>query len=165
MTHGLKAKLSGALLAAVSVLALTATAANAEALRDKWCSDVHLRFFAGGAEGDAFASIVYNGAVQAAHDTGAKVEYVFSGWKAETMVQQLREAIATKPAGIAMMGHPGEVGDHAAGRTGIQRRHQDDVPERPAAGRGRQVRRRLCGRPAGPAGQGPGRGSRSAASG
>jgi simple sugar transport system substrate-binding protein len=108
MTHGLKAKLSGALLAAVSVLALTATAANAEALRDKWCSDVHLRFFAGGAEGDAFASIVYNGAVQAAHDLGANVEYVFSGWKAETMVQQLREAIATKPAGIAMMGHPGE---------------------------------------------------------
>ncbi len=108
MTHGLKTKLSGALLAAVSVLALTATAANAETLRDKWCSDVHLRFFAGGAEGDAFASIVYNGAVQATHDLGAQVEYVFSGWKAETMVQQLREAIAAHPDGIAMMGHPGE---------------------------------------------------------
>jgi simple sugar transport system substrate-binding protein len=83
------------------------TVSNAETLRDKWCSAVHLRFFAGGAEGDAFASIVYNGAVQAAKDTGAQVDYVFSGWKAETMVQQLREAVAAKPDGIAMMGHPG----------------------------------------------------------
>ena len=107
MTQGMKVKVCSVLLAAASVLALTATA-SAETLRDKWCSNVHLRFFAGGAEGDAFASIVYNGAVQAAHDLGANVEYVFSGWKAETMVQQLREAIAAKPDGIAMMGHPGE---------------------------------------------------------
>jgi simple sugar transport system substrate-binding protein len=85
-----------------------ATTAGAEALRDQWCKDTTIRFFAGGAEGDAFASIVYNGAVQAAHDTGANVEYIFSGWKAETMVQQLREAVAAKPDGIAMMGHPGE---------------------------------------------------------
>ncbi len=93
-------------VALVAVLAATG-AAEAQSLRDKWCSNVHIRFFAGGAEGDAFASIVYNGAVQAAKDTGAQVDYVFSGWKAETMVQQLREAIAAKPDGIAMMGHPG----------------------------------------------------------
>jgi simple sugar transport system substrate-binding protein len=93
---------------AAGLLGLAATGANAETLRDQWCKDVHLRFFAGGAEGDAFASIVYNGAVQAAHDTGAQVDYVFSGWKAETMVQQLREAVAAGPDGIAMMGHPGE---------------------------------------------------------
>jgi simple sugar transport system substrate-binding protein len=106
----MKVRLSSVLLAAASVLALTVStvAANAETLRDKWCSDVHLRFFVGGAEGDAFASIVYNGAVQAAYDIGAQVDYVFSGWKAETMVQQLREAVAARPDGIAMMGHPGE---------------------------------------------------------
>jgi simple sugar transport system substrate-binding protein len=98
-----------ALMASAAALALLASgSAQAQTLRDHWCSDVHLRFFAGGAEGDAFASIVYNGAVQAAKDTGAQVDYVFSGWKAETMVQQLREAIASKPDGIAMMGHPGE---------------------------------------------------------
>ncbi|MCX7303991.1 MAG: substrate-binding domain-containing protein [Hyphomicrobiales bacterium] len=97
-----------ALAMASVAFASMATVASAEALRDKWCSDVTIRFFAGGAEGDAFASIVYNGAVQAAHDTGAKVDYIFSGWKAETMVQQLREAVAAKPNGIAMMGHPGE---------------------------------------------------------
>ena len=100
-----------ALLAAVlttAAFSMTVGDAAAEALRDDWCSDVRLRFFAGGAEGDAFASIVYNGAVQAAKDTGAQVDYVFSGWKAETMVQQLREAVAAGPNGIAMMGHPGE---------------------------------------------------------
>ena len=41
------------------------------------------------------------------NDTGAQVDYVFSGWDAEKMVQQLREAVAAKPDGIAMMGHPG----------------------------------------------------------
>jgi simple sugar transport system substrate-binding protein len=96
------------LLATVAIVAIAATGvAEAQTVRDNWCSNVHIRFFAGGAEGDAFASIVYNGAVQAAKDTGAQVDYVFSGWKAETMVQQLREAVAAKPDGIAMMGHPG----------------------------------------------------------
>jgi simple sugar transport system substrate-binding protein len=93
---------------ATLVMSAIPGSAQADALRDKWCSNVHLRFFVGGAEGDAFGTIVYNGAVQAAHDTGAQVDYVFSGWKAEMMVQQLREAIASKPDGIAMMGHPGE---------------------------------------------------------
>jgi simple sugar transport system substrate-binding protein len=94
------------LSAAVAAVVL-AGPVGAEALRDNWCSGVKLRFFAGGAEGDAFASIVYNGAVQAAADTGAEVDYVFSGWSAEKMVQQLREAVAAGPDGIAMMGHPG----------------------------------------------------------
>lgn len=94
--------------ALATVLITTATVANAEALRDKWCKDVHIRFFVGGAEGDAFGTIVYNGAKQAANDTGAQVEYVFSGWAVEKMVQQLREAVASKPNGIAMMGHPGD---------------------------------------------------------
>jgi len=85
-----------------------AGAGNAAALRDKFCKDVHLRFFVGGAEGDAFGTIVYNGAKQAQNDTGAQVDFVFSGWNSEKMVQQLREAVAAKPQGIAMMGHPGD---------------------------------------------------------
>jgi simple sugar transport system substrate-binding protein len=99
------------LLIGVAALATTlaiAGAANAEALRDKWCKDVKLRFFSGGAEGDAFGTIVYNGARQAQNDTGAQVEFIFSGWNSEKMVQQLREAVAAKPNGIAMMGHPGD---------------------------------------------------------
>jgi len=93
-------------LTSVAVLAGASTA-NADALRDKWCSNVHIRFFVGGAEGDAFGTIVYNGAKQAEHDLGAKVDYIFSGWDQEKMTQQLREAVASKPDGIAMMGHPG----------------------------------------------------------
>lgn len=92
---------------ALTTTLLGAATAQAQALRDNWCDGVKIRFFAGGAEGDAFASIVYNGAVQAAADTGADVDYIFSGWSSERMVQQLREAVAAAPAGIAMMGHPG----------------------------------------------------------
>ena len=97
---------------AVLALAVSAFAAMGAAQAadptDKWCGKVKIRFFVGGAEGDAFGTIVYNGARQAAADTGAKVDYVFSGWQNEKMVQQLREAVAAKPDGIAMMGHPGD---------------------------------------------------------
>jgi simple sugar transport system substrate-binding protein len=76
---------SAALCLAGAALVGATSAADAEALRDKWCSKVHLRFFVGGAEGDAFGTIVYNGARQAAADTGAQVDYVFSGWANEKM--------------------------------------------------------------------------------
>ena len=95
---------------------------------------MHLRFFVGGAEGDAFGTIVYNGAKQAAADTGAQVDYVFSGWElGEDDCSSSARRLASKPAGIAMMGHPGDVCDHAARRAGVEGRHQDDVPERAGA--------------------------------
>ena len=132
-----KTRIRGLLLAAASIGAVfvaTGTAAHAEALRDKWCKGTKIRFFVGGAEGDAFGSIVYNGAKQAALDTGADVEYVFSGWQLEKMVQQLREAVASKPAGIAMMGHPGPAAimplAEEAAAAGIKMEYQNvDVPE------------------------------------
>jgi simple sugar transport system substrate-binding protein len=74
---------------------------------DQWCAGKTIRFFVGGAEGDAFGSIVLRGAQAAEADLGPTVEYVFSGWDPERMTQQLREAIAAQPDGIAMMGHPG----------------------------------------------------------
>ena len=96
-------------VAVTTALAMVAGVANAAGpVRDKWCKDVKLRVFVGGAEGDSFGSIVYNGAKQAQADTGAQVEFIFSGWNTEKMVQQLREAVASKPNGIAMMGHPGD---------------------------------------------------------
>lgn len=105
------------------------SSAGAETLRNDWCSGVTIRFFAGGAEGDAFASIVYNGAVQAAKDTGANVEYVFSGWSSEKMIQQLREAVAAAPQGIAMMGHPGNAAilplAEEASKAGIKMMYQN----------------------------------------
>jgi simple sugar transport system substrate-binding protein len=90
-------KIVGAAALATVSLGAMVSAASADALRDKWCDGVTVRFFAGGAEGDAFASIVYNGAKQAEHDLGVKVDYIFSGWSSEKMVQQLREAVAAAP--------------------------------------------------------------------
>jgi len=129
------ARWSALLLGAVSLgaMALAATPASAEPT-DKWCKDVKIRFFVGGAEGDGFGTIVYNGALQAAHDTGAQVEYVFSGWQMEKMIQQLREAVASQPDGIAMMGHPGPAAimplAEQAAAAGIKMEYQNvDVPE------------------------------------
>lgn len=70
-----------------------------------------IRFFAGGEAGDAFAAVVYKGAMDAAEmlkPYNVSVEYVFSGWEPEKMISQLREAIAAKPDAICMMGHPGD---------------------------------------------------------
>ena len=100
--------------AASAVMALTwgqqhvAHAAPSAAPTPKWASGVRIRFFAGGNEGDAFASIVFNGAKQAETDLGVTVEYVFSGWQVDRMTEQLRQSIAAQPDGIAMMGHPGD---------------------------------------------------------
>jgi simple sugar transport system substrate-binding protein len=100
--------LSRSAFVAFATLLGAVAALPAQALDGKWCKDVHIRFFVGGAEGDAFGTIVYNGAKQAEADLGPKIDYIFSQWDVERMVQQLREAVAVKPDGIAMMGHPGD---------------------------------------------------------
>src|SRR5512136_2459983 len=76
--------------------------------KEKWCSGVKIVFFPGGPAGGVFAVNVYNGAVQAAADLGADVEYVWSDWDPQKMIQQFAEAMAMSPDGIAIMGHPGE---------------------------------------------------------
>jgi simple sugar transport system substrate-binding protein len=73
-----------------------------------WCGDVSIVFFPGGPAGGVFANNVYNGAKQAEADLGPRVQYVFSDWDQEKMITQFREAAATRPDGIAVMGHPGE---------------------------------------------------------
>lgn len=86
------------------------TAAPAPAVQagDKWCSGTDIVFFPGGSPGGPFATVVYNGAVQAAATLGPNVEYVWSDWNPEKMVTQFAEAAATQPDGIAIMGHPGD---------------------------------------------------------
>lgn len=107
--------------------------AAAAAPEGKWCSGVTIRFFAGGDAGDTFASIVLRGAKAAEADLGPKVEYVFSGWATDKMVNQLREAIAAKPDGIAFMGHAGDDAvmplAEEASKAGIKMMYQNvDVP-------------------------------------
>jgi len=88
-----------------AILAIAAIPAMSQA---KWASNVHIVFFPGGPQGGVFAVNVYNGAVQAAADLGCKVDYVWSDWDPQKMIQQFREAVATHPDGIAVMGHPGD---------------------------------------------------------
>jgi simple sugar transport system substrate-binding protein len=85
-----------------------ASAQGSNGAQENWCSGVKIVFFPGGPAGGAFAVNVYNGAVQAAADLGPDVEYVWSDWDPQKMIQQFSEAVATKPDGIAIMGHPGE---------------------------------------------------------
>jgi simple sugar transport system substrate-binding protein len=69
---------------------------------------VRIVFFPGGPEGGVFAVNVYNGAVQAQKDLGPQVDYVWSDWDPQKMIQQFQEVAATAPDGIAVMGHPGD---------------------------------------------------------
>src|SRR5271157_4187372 len=92
-------------LAVVLMAIVVIVAAPAQA---KWASNVRIVFFPGGPQGGVFAVNVYNGARQAEADLGVKVNYVWSDWDPQKMIQQFREAVATKPDGICIMGHPGD---------------------------------------------------------
>jgi simple sugar transport system substrate-binding protein len=85
-----------------------AAAGPAPAAGTNWCSGTKIVFFPGGSAGGGFETVVYNGALAAAADTGADVQYVWSDWDPAKMVTQFSEAAATKPDGIAVMGHPGD---------------------------------------------------------
>jgi simple sugar transport system substrate-binding protein len=130
-------KFAAILLTVVLVLSACKPAAQPttqETPGSKWCSGVTIRFFAGGDEGDTFASIVLRGAKAAEADLGPKVDYIFSGWKTEKMIIQLREAIAAKPDGIAFMGHAGDDAvmplAEEASKVGILMMYQNvDVPK------------------------------------
>ncbi len=84
------------------------TEGGAPAADGKWCSGTKIIFFPGGAAGGSFETVVYNGALAAAADLGADVEYVWSDWNPEKMITQFSEAMAMSPDGIAVMGHPGD---------------------------------------------------------
>lgn len=76
---------------------------------EKWCAGTDIVFFPGGPGPDApFTTTVYAGAVAAAADLGANVEYMWSDWDTNKMISQFTEATAKQPDGIAIMGHPGD---------------------------------------------------------
>jgi simple sugar transport system substrate-binding protein len=86
----------------------TSTEGGAPAAGTGWCAGTKIVFFPGGAPGGGFETVVYNGALAAAADTGADVQYLWSNWDPSTMITQFQQAVATKPDGIAIMGHPGD---------------------------------------------------------
>ena len=62
----------------------------------------------GGTAGGGFETVVYNGAKAAAAALGPSVTYQWSDWDPNKMITQFQQAVATKPDGIAIMGHPGD---------------------------------------------------------
>jgi simple sugar transport system substrate-binding protein len=93
---------------ALGIAGKSSAAPETAQVTKKWCAGTKIVFFPGGPVGGAFAVNVYNGAKQAASDLGANVQYEWSNWDPGTMVSQFKAAIATHPAGIAVMGHPGD---------------------------------------------------------
>jgi simple sugar transport system substrate-binding protein len=62
----------------------------------------------GGTEGDPSTLARTNGAKDAAAKYGVTLIEQYSGWQPEKMIAQFKEALAAKPDGIVIMGHPGE---------------------------------------------------------
>ena len=62
----------------------------------------------GGQQGDGATLARTNGAKAAAAALGVKLIEQYSGWDPQTMIDQFKQAVAAKPDGIEIMGHPGE---------------------------------------------------------
>jgi len=95
-------------LAIVGIALALAVVPQVATGQTKWAQGIRIVFFPGGPQGGVFAVNVYNGAKQAEYDLGVKVNYVWSDWDPQKMIQQFQEAVATKPDGICVMGHPGD---------------------------------------------------------
>ena len=62
----------------------------------------------GGTQGDPTTLARTNGARAAAAANGVKVIEQYAKWDQQTMIDQFKQALAAKPDGIVIMGHPGE---------------------------------------------------------
>ncbi len=108
----------GGLLAAVLIVGGACTtaasttpsgaAASGAPVTAQFCQGTKLTFFPGGTPGGGFETVVYNGAKAAEAAFGPTVTYQWSDWDPSKMITQFGEAVATKPDGIAIMGHPGD---------------------------------------------------------
>ena len=74
----------------------------------QFCAGMKITFFPGGTAGGSFETVVYNGAKAAQAAFGPDVSYQWSDWDPQKMITQFQQAVATKPDGIAVMGHPGD---------------------------------------------------------
>jgi len=71
---------------------------------------LEIYFICGGTPACPFGSVIYNGAMAAAEVLGDRVDLrvVWSEWDPERKVSQFEHAVAARPHGIVIMGHPGE---------------------------------------------------------
>ncbi|MGR5080573.1 sugar ABC transporter substrate-binding protein [Photobacterium swingsii] len=100
--YKLTSKQHAALIAfAFSVTSMSAIAAPSG-------KDMSIWFDVGGPVGGPYATVVQNGAVQAAEDLSVDLRVVYSDWQPQKMVENFKQALAAKPTGIVVMGHPGD---------------------------------------------------------
>jgi simple sugar transport system substrate-binding protein len=83
-------------------------ASGGTAASGQFCKGMNIVFFPGGTPGGGFETVVYNGAKAAEAAFGPNVTYQWSDWDPNKMITQFQQAMATKPDGIAVMGHPGD---------------------------------------------------------
>jgi simple sugar transport system substrate-binding protein len=75
--------------------------------QDKPGKDLVIYAQMGGQSGDPSTLPRENGAKTAEAFWGCKVHYQYSKWQPDLMIAQFKEAVAAKPDGIVIMGHPG----------------------------------------------------------
>jgi simple sugar transport system substrate-binding protein len=75
-----------------------------------WAADKQLVIYmqCGGTQGDGATLARTTGARAAAAANNVKLIEQYSKWDQQTMIDQFKQALAAKPDGIAIMGHPGE---------------------------------------------------------
>ncbi len=101
----MKKKFIIAFLSSILLLGFVSTGVAAE---KKHFEGIRIVFFPGGPPGGPFSTVVYRGAQAAEKDFDCKVDYVYSDWLPQKMIDQFKEAMAKRPDGIAIMGHPGD---------------------------------------------------------
>jgi len=119
---------------AVEEEAVEEEAVEEEGAEENIFSDITIKYFAGGSPGETFSESLHSGAMDAAEQLGVNVDFIFSEWTNDMMIQQLREAIAANPDGIAMMGHPGpdaimSLAEQAYNDEILMTYHNVDVPD------------------------------------
>ncbi len=95
-------------LSACSTKSSSSPGANGATAEGQFCQGMKIVFFPGGTAGGGFETVVYNGAKAAQAAFGPDVTYQWSDWDTSKMITQFQQALATKPDGIAVMGHPGD---------------------------------------------------------
>jgi len=88
--------------------ASTGAGASGAPVVGQFCAGMKITFFPGGTPGGGFETVVYNGAKAAQAAFGPDVTYQWSDWDPQKMITQFQQSVATKPDGIAVMGHPGD---------------------------------------------------------
>ncbi len=65
-------------------------------------------FDTGGPVGGTYNTILQNGATQAATDLGCDIEFMYSDWSPQKMIENFKKAVAANPDGIVIIGSPGD---------------------------------------------------------